>query len=251
MVVGSEAVEAYLQGTGGANAKAELKALYSKVVMAPNKIVEDAVTQLVDRLEATVASGSRPLSRKEELVLHLNEEYPHDVGILSIFFFNLMELKPGEAIALEANEPHAYLTGELMEVMATSDNVVRAGLTPKLKDAGVLVEMLTYNQGPPEVMQGTRIRDHTFRYSPPMDEFQLDRMDVPAGCSATIPAVPGPGLIMVQHGCAASLCGAAMGQLKRGDSLFVPANTEIKLKAHEDAPVKLWVSNVSSRVWET
>jgi len=57
-----------------------------------------------------------------------------------------VELHPGEAIFLDANEPHSYLSGELMEVMATSDNVVRMGLTPKLKDVEILLGMLTYNQ---------------------------------------------------------------------------------------------------------
>jgi len=44
-----------------------------------------------------------------------------------------VRLNAGEAIYLAANEPHAYVSGELVEVMATSDNVIRAGLTPKFR----------------------------------------------------------------------------------------------------------------------
>ena len=55
-------------------------------------------------------------------------------------------LSPVQAIYLAANEPHAYLSGELVECMATSDNVVRAGLTPKLRDTEVLCSSLTYAQ---------------------------------------------------------------------------------------------------------
>ncbi len=58
-----------------------------------------------------------------------------------------VRLPPDHALYLPANEPHAYLAGELVEVMAASDNVIRAGLTPKFKDAEVLVESLTYRQG--------------------------------------------------------------------------------------------------------
>ena len=36
-------------------------------------------------------------------------------------------LEPGQALYLGANEPHAYISGDCAEVMATSDNVVRAG----------------------------------------------------------------------------------------------------------------------------
>lgn len=50
-------------------------------------------------------------------------------------------------VYLSANEPHAYLAGELVEVMASSDNVIRAGLTPKFKDCEVLCNNLTYKTG--------------------------------------------------------------------------------------------------------
>lgn len=68
-----------------------------------------------------------------DLVLKLNNDFPGDVGIFCIYWLNYIVLKPGEAIYLAANEPHAYLSGDCIECMANSDNVVRAGLTPKLK----------------------------------------------------------------------------------------------------------------------
>lgn len=88
----------------------------------------------------------RSLTVKEELVLQLEKQYPGDIGVLSAFFFNYVKLKPGEALYLAANEPHAYLSGDCVECMATSDNVVRAGLTPKHRDIQTLCSMLTYNQ---------------------------------------------------------------------------------------------------------
>jgi mannose-6-phosphate isomerase len=57
-----------------------------------------------------------------------------------------VKLSPGEAIYIGANEPHAYLSGECIECMATSDNVVRAGLTPKYRDVQTLCSVLTYKQ---------------------------------------------------------------------------------------------------------
>ena len=58
-----------------------------------------------------------------------------------------IRLTPGQAIYLPANVPHAYLAGEIIECMAASDNVIRAGLTPKFKDTRVLCSSLTYEQG--------------------------------------------------------------------------------------------------------
>ena len=58
-----------------------------------------------------------------------------------------------QALYLAANEPHAYISGDCVECMATSDNVVRAGLTPKFKDVDVLCNMLTYNDGSPHYVE--------------------------------------------------------------------------------------------------
>lgn len=88
----------------------------------------------------------RQLTDKEQLVLLLEKQYPADVGVLAAFFLNHVKLNPGEALFLGANEPHAYLSGECIECMATSDNVVRAGLTPKHRDVQTLCSMLTYKQ---------------------------------------------------------------------------------------------------------
>lgn len=88
----------------------------------------------------------RPLTDKEQLVLRLEKQYPADIGVIAAFFLNYVKLNPGEALVLGANEPHAYLSGECVECMATSDNVVRAGLTPKHRDVQTLCSMLTYKQ---------------------------------------------------------------------------------------------------------
>jgi len=80
------------------------------------------------------------------LVLSLEKQYPGDVGVLAAYFMNYVKLSPGEALFVGANEPHAYLSGECIECMATSDNVVRAGLTPKYRDVQTLCSMLTHDQ---------------------------------------------------------------------------------------------------------
>ena len=43
-----------------------------------------------------------------------------------------------------ANEPHAYISGDCVECMALSDNVIRAALTPKFKDVDTLCSSLHY-----------------------------------------------------------------------------------------------------------
>lgn len=45
---------------------------------------------------------------------------------------------------ISPDEPHAYISGDLIESMVSSDNVVRGGLTPKFKDTKTLQDMLIY-----------------------------------------------------------------------------------------------------------
>lgn len=76
------------------------------------------------------------------------------MGVFAAYLLNAVVLAPGEAVFLAANEPHAYLSGDCVECMAASDNVVRAGLTPKHKDVPTLVRMLTWRTGPPPKLSG-------------------------------------------------------------------------------------------------
>lgn len=46
-----------------------------------------------------------------DMLQKLNKEFPGDVGIFAVYFLNIITLKPGEAIFLEADYPHAYLSG--------------------------------------------------------------------------------------------------------------------------------------------
>ena len=85
--------------------------------------------------------GFTPL---EGLVMRLYDQYPGDVGVFSPLLMNYLCLQPGQSFFIGANELHAYVSGECVECMALSDNVVRAGLTPKFKDVETLVNMVVY-----------------------------------------------------------------------------------------------------------
>ncbi|CAD6994907.1 unnamed protein product [Ceratitis capitata] len=79
-----------------------------------------------------------------EIFNTLKNDFPNDVGVLSLFFLNVVRLQPGQAMFLGANQIHAYLSGDCVECMACSDNVIRAGLTPKYKDLKQLLSSLVY-----------------------------------------------------------------------------------------------------------
>ncbi|XP_017967565.1 mannose-6-phosphate isomerase [Drosophila navojoa] len=105
----------------------------------------------------------------------INADFPGDVGVLSLFFLNLIHLKPGQGIYLGANEIHAYLEGECVECMACSDNVIRAGLTPKYKDVEQLISSVIYEGKPArcKLFMPYRIDDCVEVFAPPVDDFAV------------------------------------------------------------------------------
>ena len=95
-------------------------------------------------LETFLARTSSSPDPLLQLCNRLHSEYPGDRGSLAPLLLNVIYLKPGQSFFMGPNEPHAYLFGDCIECMALSDNVVRAGLTPKFKHVDVLCSMLHY-----------------------------------------------------------------------------------------------------------
>ena len=46
-----------------------------------------------------------------DILLKLDDEFPGDAGAFAIYFLNVMRINVGDAMFLEANLPHAYLSG--------------------------------------------------------------------------------------------------------------------------------------------
>jgi len=207
--------------------------------------VERNLGELMTRLGDREASGT-PLDAKEALLCRIHTQYPGDVGVFAAFFLNFIRLKPGEAIYLDANEPHAYVAGDIVEAMATSDNVVRAGLTPKLRDTDVLCEMLTYNTLQPEVLRGEDVAPGIKRYRPPFAEFQVETVDVASGKSLAIPQSPGASILLVQRGSAGtascSLDGGGTSEVPvaEGSVFFAPAGIAVAVTNGGDGPMKIF-----------
>ncbi|CAH9141943.1 unnamed protein product [Cuscuta epithymum] len=227
-IVGSGHVEEVLHESAhevGERAKPILQSLFTTLMSASSDVISQALTKLISRLN--VKNEERELTDKEQLILRLEKQYPSDVGVIAAFLFNHVKLSPGEALYLGANEPHAYLFGECIECMATSDNVVRAGLTPKDRDVKTLCAMLTYNQVFPKILKGDALSHYTKRYSPPFDEFEVDHCILPRLVTTVFPAAPGPSIFLVFAGEGTMTTRSSNEAIAEGDVLFAPANTNV------------------------
>lgn len=121
----------------------------------------------------------------------LGTDAPPDRGLLFCFLLELRRLEPGQALFLPAGVPHAYLHGAGLEVMAASDNVLRAGLTPKHVAPEALLDVVRCDLPAPAVIEG----DVTGRYVTPAKEFELQRLDVGDAPSEPF-AARGPELLL-------------------------------------------------------
>jgi mannose-6-phosphate isomerase, type 1 (EC 5.3.1.8) len=79
-----------------------------------------------------------------DTIIDLATQYPEDIGLFAPLLLNVVTLSPGDAMFLHARTPHAYIHGVGLEVMANSDNVLRAGLTPKHIDVDELIACTSF-----------------------------------------------------------------------------------------------------------
>uniref|UniRef100_A0ACD5VJE3 Uncharacterized protein n=1 Tax=Avena sativa TaxID=4498 RepID=A0ACD5VJE3_AVESA len=236
---------------GGNDVKSILKSTFAKLMKASKEAVSEAVNKLKGRLNDE--SKIRTLTEKEQVILSLERQYPEDVGVLAALLFNYVKLSPGEAIYIGANEPHAYLSGDCIECMATSDNVVRAGLTPKYRDVENLCDMLTYKQVFPEILRGVPVQRYVRRYTPPTDEFEVDCFSLPTGEVVIMSPAPSPSIFLVITGEGEIQVGSMVDgeKAKEGDVFFVPANTQVTLSACDHASMQLYRAGVNSNACGT
>jgi mannose-6-phosphate isomerase len=105
-----------------------------------------------------------------------------DRGIFSIYLFNLVELQRGEAIFQDAGVPHAYLEGQNVEIMASSDNVLRGGLTSKHIDVDELLKHVKCEATHPEILKGVK-NGPEVTYKTPAPDFELSSFTLHNGDS--------------------------------------------------------------------
>lgn len=244
------------QETNSDDAPAELKKVLQKAFAAVMSASRDAIAAATEKLASAASSqgssfagngvSSTPGSTLSELVTRLYGEFGADYGLFVLFFLNYITLQPGEAMFLKADDIHAYLSGDVVECMAASDNVVRAGLTPKFKDVDTLVDMLTYSYAPIEEQKmrpseypyvklnraGYSSGSEVTLYDPPIDEFSVVRTLLRGDCAkATFEQLDGPSIVICTSGRGRISVGPTVQEMKEGYVFFVGATAEVVLES--------------------
>lgn len=174
-------------------------------------------------------------------VAELYRQFGSDSGVLAPLFMNLVYLSPGTGLYQPSGVLHAYLRGTGVEVMAESDNVLRAGLTEKHVDVNGLRDVVSFTAEPPAVRDpvpadagleplcaSAGAEDSLEVYDTPAEEFRLYRVH------------PGAAGLIVQNGgvSAIAVCvegtvtlgerdaggGSAGCELRPGTSAYIPSD---------------------------
>ncbi|EME49470.1 hypothetical protein DOTSEDRAFT_68288 [Dothistroma septosporum NZE10] len=238
--------------------KKALQAAFGGLMQSKSEDIETAATHLIEQAKSEgsnfAGSGGPSNSGKElsDLMIRLNGQFPNDIGLFVTFFLNYVKLEVGEAMFLKADDIHAYLSGDIIECMASSDNVIRAGFTPKFKDTDTLVDCLTYSYAPIEE-QKMNPSDFSFvkmnttayssssqstLYDPPIEEFSVVKTDLNAnGGKATFEPIEGPSIVICTKGSGKISVGNKIEDIKEGYVYFVGATAELVLQSDSSEPL--------------
>lgn len=230
-------------------AKSSLRRAFTALMNSPKDAVAAMSKELISHASSeSIAPGpsSNTASELSELIIRLNSQFPGDIGLFVLFFLNFVKLSPGEALFLKADDIHAYISGDIIECMASSDNVIRAGFTPKFQDVDTLTQILTYDHEPPE-KQLLQPKDYPYvtlntkayssnstslLYDPPIEEFSVVRTELKAlGSKATFESLSGPSIIICTTGEGKISVGPKTEEIKTGWVYFVGATAECVIES--------------------
>ncbi|KAJ5575107.1 hypothetical protein N7450_009006 [Penicillium hetheringtonii] len=219
--------------------KDALRSLFTFLMESTSENIETACKDLValaknspdsfGTLPGEVETNPANPGELAEIIGRLDQQFPNDIGSFVFFFLNFIKLEPGEAMFLKADDIHAYVSGDIIECMASSDNVVRAGFTPKFKDVDTLTKMLTYSYAPIEE-QKLRPTDYPYAvlnataYSSASDVVKTDLKRT--GAKATFDPIEGPSVIICTRGNGTITVGSKTEEVHEGYVFFVGATAE-------------------------
>lgn len=164
------------------------------------------------------------IKRAYATAVMIAEDYPADPGVIISLLLNRLTLQPGEAAFLGTGVIHAHLRGLCIEVMATSDNVLRAGLTSKHLDTEGLVRCLDGGMSRLARVEPKHAGTSTDVFTPGVEDFALSLTQV---SNAEVDGVQLPAawdrIIVCTGGEVELAAGAQRVKLKRGTAVYAGA----------------------------
>jgi mannose-6-phosphate isomerase len=206
--------------TGSAAAAAAVGATLGRLLSRPREDVPGLVEAVVAAC-ADAAHRDGPFAAAYDAVVRVSADHPGDIGLVCSLLMNHTVVEPGEALFMDAGGVHAYIQGTGVELMAASDNVIRAGLTPKHIDVPELLRVLD-PAVPVPVLKAREESPGVEVFDTAVPEFRLRRVTVD-GESDVLPGDGEPRILLCVQGGAEVVSSTDRLALRRGRSCFVSA----------------------------
>jgi mannose-6-phosphate isomerase len=214
----------------------------------------DAKSALIrSGLEACGTASQRDdrIGEEARFALSLATIHPQDAGVLVALLLQHLHLSPNQGLFVPAGVMHAYLGGLAVEVMASSDNVLRGGLTQKHVDVAELVSLVRFASALP----------HTVPLAPA--EGGLERyfsLEVPHFCVSRIHVEPhrhwcsarrlGPEMMLCVEGCLDLISSSSTTlPLGPGECAWVSASEDVYCAAGNGVGFRVQVGAEGTRTF--
>ncbi|MBM3412215.1 MAG: mannose-6-phosphate isomerase, class I [Bacteroidetes bacterium] len=226
------------------------QALYQFVMEMSQQDVNSMLGALLNRLQNESTQSSFEKDNPAYWALRASLQYRKndqiDRGIFSIYFFNLVSLREGEAIFQNAGIPHAYLEGQNVEIMANSDNVLRGGLTSKHIDVAALLKHIDCRGIQPEILHVQQINDKPAWFSVPVEDFKLGLLLMKKNEKYQLTAT-GPLTLLLLKGAVELTVRDSFATLKQGQlSAYWDGEGTLYLQSDQDTTLYLATSAIHS-----
>lgn len=161
-----------------------------------------------------------------------------DRGIFSIYFFNILEAHPGDAVFQDAGIPHAYLEGQNVELMANSDNVLRGGLTPKHIDVPELLKHTRFEAVHPKILKGEVVKGGLESiYHSPAPDFVVSRIALHNGQTYEHTSEATEIMLVMEGAAVITEKGGEPISLQKGQSVVAYYNTSYDIRSNADVVI--------------
>jgi mannose-6-phosphate isomerase len=212
--------------------------LYKTVMEMPQEVVNDTLRPVLDRIIPAYTNDQ--LKKDDEnfwaarAAITFNQGNHIDRGIFSVYFVNLLNLKPGDGIFQDAGLPHAYLEGQNVEIMANSDNVLRGGLTTKHIDVKELMKNIKFEETEPDILRPQRENNAEEQYKTAAPDFKLSRFQLHQHDQGSFQSVTGEIILVIKGKVLVSSVDDQL-ELQTGESAFIMNHQKLDLKTPSTA----------------
>ncbi|CAG9989241.1 unnamed protein product [Clonostachys byssicola] len=230
-----------------------------------NDTLRHVVCKLLKADEETVRAVENEIAKlsKEDLRKTIGEDYMADLiprlqmdygstdpgTLVALLCMNFLVLEPGEALYIPADGIHAYLSGDIVECMARSNNVLNVGFCPHADrdNADLFTETLSFGPNTkgdvtlPRQKSNAGVKGRTSVYRPPIREFDMLRIDLGPDEDEEIQALEGPGIAIVTHGTGTLHGDHEEIAVKEADILYVAPQVQTRWRTSSELQVHMAV----------